>query len=68
MLHKCANPACTSLCRSLSVGKLFLLETDYGEELTYRGSHLRSRRAPCASPHGALLAMRWLLFLTHPDL
>ena len=34
MLHKCANPACTSLCRSLSVGKLFLLETDYGEELT----------------------------------
>ena len=34
MLHKCANPACTSLFRSLSMGKLFLLETDYGEGLT----------------------------------
>ena len=34
MLHKCANPACTSLFRSLGVGKLFLLETDHGEELT----------------------------------
>ena len=33
MLHKCANAACPSLFRSLSVGKLFLLETDYGEEL-----------------------------------
>ncbi len=34
MLHKCANPACTSLFRSLSMGKLFLLETDYGEGFT----------------------------------
>ena len=28
MLHKCANPACSSLFRTLSHGKLFLLETD----------------------------------------
>ena len=55
MLHKCANPACTSLCRSLSVGKLFLLETDYGEELTSAVA-LRSRR------HRALRRMEryWL--------
>lgn len=29
MLHKCANPLCHSPFRSLSHGKLFLLETDY---------------------------------------
>ena len=34
MLHKCANPTCTSLFRSLCLGKLFLLETDYREGLT----------------------------------
>lgn len=28
VLHKCANPACSSLFRSLSRGKLFLLATD----------------------------------------
>lgn len=28
MLHKCANPVCPSLFRSLRQGKLFLLETD----------------------------------------
>jgi hypothetical protein len=28
MLHKCANPACRSVFRSLSQGKLFLLETE----------------------------------------
>ena len=28
MLHKCANPACSSLFRSLSHGKLFLLDID----------------------------------------
>ena len=28
MLHKCANPACPSLFRSLNLGKLFLLDTD----------------------------------------
>ena len=30
MLHKCANPACASVFRRLSHGKLFLLETDAG--------------------------------------
>jgi hypothetical protein len=29
VLHKCANPACSSLFLSLSRGKLFLLDTDY---------------------------------------
>jgi hypothetical protein len=28
MLHKCANPACSSLFRSLNRGKLFLLDRD----------------------------------------
>lgn len=28
MLHKCANPACPSLFRSLNRGKLFLLDGD----------------------------------------
>jgi hypothetical protein len=28
MLHKCANPACGSVFRRLSHGKLFLLETE----------------------------------------
>lgn len=28
MLHKCANPACSSLFRRLSLGKLFLLHSD----------------------------------------
>ncbi len=28
VLHKCANPACPSLFRSLSRGKLFLLDSD----------------------------------------
>lgn len=28
MLHKCANPACSSLFLSLSLGKLFLLDTE----------------------------------------
>jgi hypothetical protein len=32
MLHKCANPACPSLFRSLRHGKLFLLETDHAAE------------------------------------
>jgi hypothetical protein len=30
MLHKCANPACPNLFRSLSRGKLFLLHMDGG--------------------------------------
>ena len=28
VLHKCTNPACPSIFRSLSAGKLFLVETD----------------------------------------
>jgi hypothetical protein len=35
MLHKCANPACSSLFRSLGRGKLFLLDRD--TRLIWRG-------------------------------
>ena len=65
MLHKCANAACTNLFRSLSVGKLFLLETDTARQLP---RSLPGVAGPFASPPGTLLAVRWLLFLTHPDL
>jgi hypothetical protein len=48
MLHKCANPACPSLFRSLNLGKLFLLETDNCETMTsgttFRGGRERSLR------------------------
>lgn len=43
MLHKCANPACPNVFRSLSRGKLFLLETDYAAS-TVPSSSLISRR------------------------
>ena len=44
MLHKCANPACPSLFRSLSLGKLFLLETDNSSRTTVRVRRERSLR------------------------
>jgi hypothetical protein len=44
MLRKCANPACPSLFRSLSHGKLFLLQTDRAGK-PVRASSVRSRRA-----------------------
>ncbi|MBZ5649855.1 MAG: hypothetical protein LAO18_05150 [Acidobacteriia bacterium] len=46
MLHKCANPACPIPFRSLSVGKLSLLETDNFETMTSgtRGRRGRSLR------------------------
>ena len=48
MLHKCANPACPCLFRSLSHGKLFLLQTDSLASVipAIRSSsrHARSRR------------------------
>lgn len=34
MLHKCANPACPSSFRSLSRGKLFLLDIDNSAAVT----------------------------------
>lgn len=43
MLHKCANPACPSVFRSLSRGKLFLLETDHAAAAVPNPS-LTSRR------------------------
>jgi hypothetical protein len=50
MLHKCANPACPSLFRSLSLGKLFVLETDFGEGFTPP----RSRRHRSLRPWSAI--------------
>jgi len=44
MLHKCANPVCPNQFRSLSHGKLFLVETDP------RGT--RSARAAVGYPRG----------------
>lgn len=45
MLHKCANPACPNLFRSLHQGKLFLLETDHAEAQTSRiASTIRRER------------------------
>jgi hypothetical protein len=49
MLHKCANPACPSVFRSLSHGKLFLLEIDRAAESTsgpFPLSRLRFRSLP----------------------
>lgn len=62
MLHKCANPACTSLFRSLSVGKLFLLETDYGEELTPAVAPRSRRHLPFAVWSAIGYAMHALLY------
>jgi hypothetical protein len=38
VLHKCANPACSSLFRSLSVGKLFLLDTESDTDSSAAGA------------------------------
>jgi hypothetical protein len=38
MLHKCANPDCSSVFRRLSHGKLFLLEIDRAMESSHRPS------------------------------
>jgi hypothetical protein len=57
MLHKCANPTCPSVFRSLSHGKLFLLETEHAAEsipspsLTSRRERL-ARRVERYWPHG----------------
>jgi hypothetical protein len=46
MLHKCANPACASMFRSLYQGKLFLLETENAARVTSDAVaiHRRERR------------------------
>lgn len=45
MLHKCANPDCSSLFRSLSHGKLFLLDSDIAAaELSGSASAIRRGR------------------------
>jgi hypothetical protein len=46
MLHKCANPACPSVFRSLSRGKLFLLETDAATASLPRPSPTSRRQRP----------------------
>ena len=67
VLHKCANPACPSLFRSLSRGKLFLLDTDNSAAAASGNRTCDSQRAVRA-PDGALLVMRWLFLAPHPDI
>lgn len=46
MLHKCANPACSSLFRSLSRGKLFLVDIDRSAAVAPRSAPaIRARRS-----------------------
>jgi hypothetical protein len=44
MLHKCANPACGGVFRSLSRGKLFLLETENAPVISDAGPANRRER------------------------
>lgn len=71
MLHKCANPACPNLFRSLRRGKLFLLHMDSGaagvSRIESANPSAHQKRA-IRWPDGALLVMRWLLLVTHPGL
>jgi hypothetical protein len=46
VLHKCANPACSSLFRSLSRGKLFLVDIDHPAAVAPRiAPAIRARRS-----------------------
>jgi hypothetical protein len=71
MLHKCANPDCSSVFRRLSHGKLFLLEIDQAMESSHRPSPTTPPNQPkrtAGAKGGTLLAMRSLLFPVHTDL
>ncbi|MGH9536623.1 MAG: hypothetical protein ACRD3H_01795 [Terriglobales bacterium] len=46
MLHKCANPDCVNAFRSLSDGKLFLLETENGARLLPYAAVMTGRERP----------------------
>ena len=59
MLKKCANPLCPNAFRVLSQGKLFQMEVD-----DFVACANRKNRSP---PRGALLALRPMLLLTHPN-
>jgi hypothetical protein len=61
MLKKCANPMCPNPFRVLSQGKLFQMEVD---DLVA----CANRRNRLPRPRGALLALRPMLLLTHPNI
>ena len=46
MLHKCANPDCVNAFRSLSDGKLFLLETENAARLFSDSAAMTRRERP----------------------
>jgi hypothetical protein len=46
MLHKCANPSCPSVFRSLRHGKLFLVQTDDATEVIFGASLVHRRERP----------------------
>jgi len=66
MLHKCANPACSSLFRSLSRGKLFLLDRDTAPVAS--GVASANRRKRSGRQFERLLVMQRLFLAPHPDL
>jgi len=47
MLHKCANPACPSVFRSLRHGKLFLLEIETRDGLDFKHLGHEPERTNC---------------------
>ena len=67
MLHKCANPVCPSVFRSLRHGKLFLLETDPCRRIDSQSLPHEPKRAPSAQGR-TLLAVRPLFLSTYPNL
>jgi hypothetical protein len=44
MLHKCANPSCSTQFRRLREGKLFQVETEYFPEVVAAGNTARKAR------------------------
>jgi len=69
MLHKCANPDCSSLFRRLSHGKLSLLEIDRAMESSHRPSPTPNQpKRAAGAKGGTILALRSLFFPGHTDL
>jgi hypothetical protein len=46
MLHKCANPDCSSLFRRMTQGKLFQVETHSPHPLRFEAATVRRREKP----------------------
>jgi hypothetical protein len=67
VLHKCANPDCSSVFRRLSHGKLFLLEIDHAVESGHTPFANQPKRTAGAKGR-TLLALRSLFFPGQTDL